>query len=331
MKIAFYNTKTFDRQAFEGAPSANRHQIRYLKPRLDRDTVELAAGADAVCMFVNDHADAVVIERLAALGVKHLALRCSGFNQVDLAAARRVGMTIVRVPAYSPHAVAEHAIGLLLMLNRKLHRAYNRVRDGNFALEGLLGFDLHGKTVGVIGTGRIGACTARILHGFGCNILAHDPYPNPEVIALGATYTGIDELLGASDIVSLHLPLTAESRHLIGPHHLASLKPGAMIINTSRGALIDTAAAIEALKSGHIGGLALDVYEGEAELFFEDRSQSIIQDDLFSRLLTFPNVVVTAHQAFFTREALANIAEVTLGNLSQLERCEVCPNQVVEG
>jgi D-lactate dehydrogenase len=328
MRIAFYNTKPFDRQAFEGAASFNRHQVRFLKPRLDRDTAELAAGSDAACLFVNDHADGPVLERLKALGVRHLALRCSGFNQVDLPVAQRLGISVVRVPAYSPYAVAEHAAGLVLMLNRKLHRAYNRVRDGNFALDGLLGFDLHGKTVGIIGTGRIGACVARIFHGFGCRLVAHDPYRNPEVEALGATYTGIDELLGQADIVSLHAPLTADNRHLINSARIARCKRGAMIVNTSRGGLIDTAAAIDGLKSGQLGGLAIDVYEGEADLFFEDRSQAIIHDDLFTRLLTFPNVVVTAHQAFFTREALGNIAEVTLSNLIQLERGEVCPNAV---
>ena len=328
MRVAFYNTKPFDRQAFEGSAAFNRHQVRFLKPRLDRDTAELAAGSDAVCLFVNDRADAAVLERLKALGVRHLALRCSGFNQVDLPTAKTMGMTVVRVPAYSPHAVAEHAAGLVLMLNRKLHRAYNRVRDGNFALDGLLGFDLHGKTVGIIGTGRIGACAARIFNGFGCTLVAHDPYRNPEVEALGATYTDIDTLLAQSDIISLHAPLTADNRHLINADRLTRFKRGAMLVNTSRGGLIDTAAAIDGLKSGQLGGLAIDVYEGEADLFFEDRSQSIIQDDLFSRLLTFPNVVVTAHQAFFTREALANIAEITLGNLSQLERGETCPNAV---
>ena len=252
-----------------------------------------------------------------------MALRCAGFNQVDLAAAARLGMPVVRVPAYSPHAVAEFTVGLILTLNRQIHRAYNRTRDNNFALDGLMGFDLHGKTVGVVGTGKIGALVARSFKlGFGCEVLAHDPLPDPEVLALGAPYVPLEELAARSDVITLHCPLTPATRHLVSAASIARMRPGVMLVNTSRGALVDVDAVIDGLKSGRIGYLAIDVYEQEADLFFQDLSSEIIQDDAFQRLLTFPNVLVTGHQAFFTREAMAAIVDTTLANITAFERGE---------
>jgi D-lactate dehydrogenase len=285
-----------------------------LEPRLTRQTVALAEGHDAVCVFVNDEVDATVVDVLAELGVELILTRSAGFNHIDVDAARRRGLTVARVPAYSPYAVAEHAVALMLALNRKLHRAWNRVRDHDFSLTGLEGFDVHGKTLGIIGTGTIGTVFARLMRGFHCEVLAYDPYPNDEIPRLGGTYVGLDELVDRSRIVSLHCPLTSDTHHLLNAGRFAQLPPGALVVNTSRGALIDTPAAIEALKSGHLGGLAIDVYEEEADLFFEDRSDQILADDVFARLLSFPNVLVTSHQAFFTDEALQNIAETTLAN-----------------
>jgi len=260
-----------------------------------------------------------VLQALAAYGVRLVALRCAGFNNVDLVAARDLGVTVARVPEYSPYAVAEHAVALVLALNRKTHRAYARVREGNFELDGLLGFDLHGRTVGVIGTGRTGIAFARIMAGFGCRILAFDPWPAAECEALGARYVPLPELLAEAEIVSLHCPLTPQTHHMIDAAALAGMRQGAMLINTSRGAVIDTRAVVEALKSGRLGSLGLDVYEEEADLFFENLSQTVIQDDLFARLLTFPNVVITGHQAFFTADALSAIAETTLANITAFE------------
>jgi D-lactate dehydrogenase len=291
--------------------------------------VSLAAAFGAVCAFVNDHVDANVVAQLAAGGTKLIALRCAGYNNVDLASTRTHGLAVVRVPAYSPHAVAEHTVGLMLALNRQLHRAYNRVREGNFALDGLLGFDFRGRTVGIIGTGRIGEVVARILTGFGCRVLAFDPLSNAECESLGVSYTSLQELLATSDIVTLHCPLTPENRHVINAAALAQMKDGVMLINTSRGALLDTVAVISALKSGKVGWLGLDVYEEEEQIFFEDRSSHIISDDVFSRLLTFPNVLITGHQAFFTGEALHAIAATTIGNISTFEAGETCENAVV--
>jgi D-lactate dehydrogenase len=268
---------------------------------------------------VNDRLSAEVVATLAENGVRLLTLRSAGFNHVDLRATARHGITVARVPAYSPHAVAEHAVGLILTLNRHLHRAFNRVREGNFSLDGLLGFDLHGRTVGVVGTGRIGAIFCRIMAGFGCRLLAHDPYPSEDAIAAGAAYVELSELLRDSDIITLHLPLTPTTHHLIDTAAVQRMKPGAMLINTSRGGLVDTVAVIEGLKSGRIGALGLDVYEEEADLFFEDLSSTVIQDDVFARLLTFPNVLITGHQGFFTAEALRNIAETTLANATAFE------------
>jgi len=315
MRVVVYSTRAYDEEFLARANADGRHELVFLEARLDATTAGAAAGAQAVCGFVNDRLDGAVLARLRDLGVGLVVLRCAGFNHVDLEAAARLGIAVGRVPAYSPHAIAEHTAALVLSLNRKIHRAYARVRDGNFALEGLLGFDLYGRTVGVVGTGAIGACFCRIMRGFGCQVLATDPQPSPACEALGVRYVPLAELLGASDIVSLHCPLTPQTHHLIGREALAAMKAGAMLVNTSRGAVLDTRAVIEALKRGHLGSLALDVYEEEADLFFRDLSSEVIRDDVFARLLTFPNVLVTAHQAFFTSEALAAIAATTIANL----------------
>jgi len=319
LRVAVFSEKPYDREFLSIENTSAGHELTFLQPRLDASTAPLADGFEAVCVFVNDQLNAEVLELLASGGTRLIALRCAGFNNVDLAAAERLGLTVARVPAYSPHAVAEHALALILGLNRRTHRAYNRVREGNFALDGLLGFDIHGKTVGVVGTGRIGACVVRILAGFGCRVLAHDPYPNPEIEQHGAVYAPLEELWAQSDILTLHCPLTPASHHLVNPAALAQMKDGVMLINTSRGGLVDTPAVIEALKHGRLGSLGIDVYEEEADLFFEDLSQTLIQDDVFSRLLTFPNVLITGHQAFLTREALGNIATTTLANVTAFE------------
>jgi D-lactate dehydrogenase len=316
VKVAVFSTKPYDREFLDGANVGTVHDLAYLDARLTRDTAALAAGSDTVCAFVNDEVDGATLTALSGLGVRLVALRSSGFNNVDLAAARDLGITVARVPAYSPHAVAEHAVALILTLNRKLHRAYNRVREGNFALEGLLGFDLHGKTAGVVGTGAIGEQVTRILSGFGCRVLASDPNQNPACLELGARYVSPDELFAASHIVTLHCPLTPDTHHLVNARLLRRMKPGQMLINTSRGAVIDTRAVIRGLKDGTIGALGLDVYEEEADLFFEDLSGKVIHDDVFARLLTFSNVLITGHQGFFTREALEAIAETTIANIT---------------
>ena len=315
MRVAVFSVKPYDRASLTAASAGLPIEWDWFEPRLDRHTARLAEGATAVNCFVNDQLDAATLDLLAHKSVKLITLRCAGFNQVDLAAAARLALPVVRVPEYSPHAVAEHTIGLELTLDRRLHKAYNRVREGNFSLEGLLGFDLFGRTVGVVGTGRIGRCVAEILLGFGCHVLAFDPTPEPELTRRGVSYAPLDELLAASDIVTLHCPLKPTTRHLIDAAALARMKRGAMLINTSRGGLIDTPAVIAALKTGQLGHLGLDVYEEEADLFFDDHSNSIIQDDVFTRLLTFPNVVITAHQAFFTQNALDAIAAQTVRNL----------------
>jgi D-lactate dehydrogenase len=318
MRIAMFSTKPYDRRSFEAANSG--HDIVYLEPRLARETATLAAGARAICVFVNDDVSAPVLQALHAGGTRVVLLRCAGFNNVDLKEAERLGIVVARVPAYSPHAVAEFTIGLLLSLVRGIHRAYQRTREGNFALEGLLGFDLHGRTAGVIGTGKIGALVARALAaGFGCRVLAYDVHRDPALEALGVTYTDPRTIAAESDIITLHCPLTPETHHVIRGETLALARPGLILVNTSRGGLIDAEAAIEALKTGRLGGLAIDVYEQEADVFFEDLSNEILTDDLLARLLTFPNVLVTGHQAFFTRDALQAIAEVTLGNATHVE------------
>jgi D-lactate dehydrogenase len=328
MKVAVFSTKTYDRQFLEAANADYKHELVFFEPRLTADTSVLASGFPAVCAFVNDLLDENTLKVLADQGIRLIALRSAGFNHVDITAADQLGLTVVRVPAYSPYAVAEHAIGLILTLNRRIHRAYNRVREGNFSLEGLLGFDLHGRTVGIVGTGKIGVIVTQILKGFGCELLAYDVHPNPECEALGAKYVQLPELFAASDIVTLHCPLTPETHHLINDEALEQMNPGVMLINTSRGALIDTEAVIRALKSRKIGYLGLDVYEQESDLFFEDLSNAVIQDDVFQRLLTFPNVIITGHQAFFTENALKKIAETTLSNITDFEQGRPCPNVV---
>jgi D-lactate dehydrogenase len=328
MKVAVFSTKPYDRQFLDAENQKHGHELLFLEPRLTRDTAALTAACGAVCVFINDTLDGETLRAIAAQGVQLIALRSAGFNHVDLRVAAELGLTVVRVPAYSPYAVAEHAVALILSLNRKIYRAYNRVREDNFALEGLLGFDLHGSTVGVVGTGKIGQCFAQIMHGFGCRLLAYDPYPNPACQGLGVEYVDLPSLLAASDVVSLHCPLTPKNYHLINTDTLAYLKPGAMVINTSRGALLDTPAVITAIKSGRIGYLGIDVYEQEEALFFEDLSNTVIQDDTFQLLQSFPNVVITAHQAFFTRNALTNIAETTLTNITDFAQGRPCANQI---
>lgn len=316
MRVLVFSARPYDRRDLAQANAGGRHQIEFVDARLDAETLKLAAGFDAVCTFVNDPLDARTLAQLAAGGTRLAVLRCAGYNQVDVPAALGAGVTVLRVPAYSPHAVAEHAVALLLSLNRHLHRAYNRTRENDFRLDGLEGFDLYRKTVGVVGAGRIGAVFARIMAGFGCRVLVHDPLGLPPGLASDAIVASeLAPLLAQSDIVSLHCPLTPQTRHLIDERALAQLRHGMMLINTSRGGLLDTTAVIEALKSGRVGALGLDVYEQEGDLFFEDLSSQIVTDDVFQRLLTFPNVIVTGHQAFFTREALAAIAQTTIANL----------------
>jgi D-lactate dehydrogenase len=327
MRVGVFSTKKYTRTFLTAANERYGHELVFFEPRLTVETAALGRGFPAVCIFVNDHAGADVLKLLRTGGTRLIALRCAGFNNVDLAAVKELGVTVVRVPAYSPYAVAEHTVGLILALNRKIHRAYARVRDGNLALGGLLGFDLHGRTVGVVGTGRIGTIVARILSGFGCDVLACDPVTNEDLAGV-VTYVTPQELLGRSDIVTLHCPLTPATHHFIDAAALEQMKEGAMLINTSRGALIDTQAVIAALKSGRLGYLGLDVYEEEADLFFEDLSDQVIRDDVFARLLTFPNVIITGHQAFFTREAMENIAETTLANVSDFEADRPLANEV---
>ncbi len=317
MKIAFFSTKSYDRDFFDHYVSS--HEIIYFEAGLNEQTVNLAKGCRAVCVFVNDSLTAAVIGELNKLGVQLIALRCAGFNNVDLAAARENGLSIVRVPAYSPYAVAEHAVALILTLNRKTHKAYNRVREGNFSLERLTGFDLHGKTIGVIGTGKIGQVFCDIMLGFGCKVLAFDLVAHQPTVAKGVDYLPLIDLFHQSDIVSLHCPLNEQTRHIINASTIAMMKEGTMLINTSRGALIDTPSAINGLKTGKIGYLGLDVYEQEEKLFFNDLSENIIQDDDIMHLLSFPNVLITAHQGFFTAEALTQIAQITLANLDDFE------------
>ncbi len=321
MRIAMFSSKPYDIESFQLANTAG-HEIIFLEPKLTPATVPLAGDCDAVCAFVNDDLGATVLEGLVEQGVRLIALRSAGFNHVDLATARRLGLSVVRVPGYSPHAVAEHAVGLILALNRNIHRAYNRVREHNFALTGLLGFDLHGRTVGVIGTGQIGTEFAKIMLGFGCRVVASDPYPNDTCRSVGVEYLHRHDLFEQSDIVALHCPLTSETYHIIDAAAIERMREGVMIVNTSRGALVDASAVIDGLKRGRIGHLGLDVYEEEADLFFEDLSDRVVHDDVFARLITFPNVLITGHQAFFTIEALTRIAETTIANVSAFERGE---------
>ncbi|MCG8348732.1 MAG: 2-hydroxyacid dehydrogenase [Chloroflexales bacterium] len=328
MRIAVFSAKPYDETFLAAANQPYGFDVTFFEPRLTRETVSLANGFETVCVFVNDQLHAATIESLAQLGVRLIALRCSGFNNVDLISAQRHNITVVRVPAYSPHAVAEHTLALILTLNRKIHRAHARVREGNFSLDGLLGFDLYKQTVGIIGTGKIGIEAARIMRGFGCQVLAYDVFPNQECEQLGVRYVDISELLGTADIVTLHCPLTPKTHHLINAATLEQMKTGVMLINTSRGALIDTRAVIQGLMSGKIAYLGLDVYEEEETLFFEDLSAEVIRDDVFARLLTFPNVLITGHQGFFTRDALQNIAETTMTNIATFARGQTGPNVI---
>jgi len=319
IEAAVFDAKPYDREFLTAAGGTHIHW-QFHEFRLSAQTVPTAAGAHAVCVFVNDQVDAACIQRLADLGVKLIALRCAGYNNVDLAAAQARSIPVVRVPAYSPHAVAEHTVALLLTLSRRTHRAYNRVREQNFSLNGLVGANVQGKTVGVVGTGRIGRITAQIFRGFDATVLAFDPKPMPDWAGpFGIRYVEPAELLAASDIITLHLPLLPETVHLINARTLAQMKRGVILLNTSRGKLIETKALIQALKSGQVGGVALDVYEEEEGVFFEDLSGQVLQDDQLSRLLTFPNVLITSHQAFLTREGLSEIARVTVDNILRLE------------
>lgn len=328
MKVAVFNTKPWVECFFWQANADYGHEFVFIADRLSESSARLAKGCEAVCIFVNDKADEAVLRRLKQMGIQLVALRCAGFNNVDVMAAEKLGLCVVRVPAYSPYAVAEHTIGLILALNRRIHRAHQRVREGNFSLEGLLGFDLHGTPVGIIGTGKIGQVVCEILRGFGCELYAYDPYPNDHIKQLGAKYVSLDEMYEKCLILTLHCPLVPETYHMIDDNAIAKVQPNVMIINTSRGALIDTKAVINGLKSGRIGFLGLDVYEEEADLFFEDLSEQIIQDDVFARLLMFPNVIVTAHQAFFTINAVQGIAKTTLSNITAFGR-GVCQNNLI--
>ena len=328
MKVAVFSTKSYDRQFLITANYDHEHELVFFEPRLSQETAPLAKNFPVVCGFVNDQFDAHTLEILANHSTRLIALRAAGFNNVDLKAAAKLGLAIVRVPAYSPYAVAEHTIGLILTLNRKIHRAHNRVREGNFSLDGLLGFDLHKRTVGIVGTGKIGQIVAQILKGFGCRLLAYDVNRNQACEELGVTYVDLPKLFSESDLITLHCPLTPQTHHLVNADAIAQMKQGMMLINTSRGALINTKDVIAGLKSQKIGSLALDVYEQESDLFFEDLSNEIIQDDLFERLLTFPNVLITAHQAFFTKEAMQNIAETTLSNITDYQEGRSGPNTV---
>jgi len=320
MRVTVFSAREFERDTLERANADARHDLVFIEASLSEQTARIAEGSQAACLFANDDGSASSLERLHEAGVRLLALRSAGFNHVDIEAAERLGLTVLRVPAYSPHAVAEHTVALMLALNRKIHRAHQRVREQNFELHGLMGFDMRGKTVGVVGTGKIGTVVCRILSGFECRVVAYDIEPNDECKAMGVEYLGLDDLLEQSRIVTLHCPLTPETKHLIDADALARMRDGAMLINTSRGGVVDTRALIDALKSRRLGALGLDVYEEEADLFFRDLSDEIISDDLFARLTTFPNVLITAHQAFFTREAIDAIAETTIENISGFAR-----------
>ncbi len=328
MKVAFFSTKSYDKEYFDRVNSNGHHQFTYFDAALNPATAALAKGHTAICLFVNDKADKETIEQLSANKIKLIALRCAGFNNVDLEAAAKKNIKVVRVPAYSPEAVAEHAVALILTLNRKTHKAYNRIREGNFSLEKLIGYNLHGKTVGVIGTGKIGQAFCRIMLGFGCKILAYDKFPSEEMEKAGVLYQQLNEVLSQSDIISLHCPLLPETHHLINKKAFEKMKKGVMLINTSRGAVIDTADAIEALKNEQLGYFGIDVYEQEEKLFFRDLSEEIIADDMISRLISFPNVLITSHQGFLTKEALEQIAMVTLENISDFEKDKNLQNEI---
>lgn len=328
-RVAVFSTQKYDRLFLTQAATDSDVQFHFLEPRLEPDTVVLAQDATAVCAFVNDRLDAEVLGMLKEAGIDRVALRCAGFNNVDLAAAEALGVQVARVPAYSPSAVAEHAVALIMTLNRKTHRAFNRVREGNFLLDGLIGFDLNGCTVGVIGTGRIGRVFGRIMQGFGCTVVGYDPYPDPAVEEMGIEYLPWEAFLSRSDIISVHCPLTQETHMMIDAEAIELMKPGVMLINTSRGRIVDTQAAIAGLKSGRLGSFGLDVYEQEENLFFKDLSDDVIQDDMFQRLQTFSNVIITGHQGFLTRQAMEQIALSTVGNLLAMANNEPCENRLV--
>ncbi|MGJ8682941.1 2-hydroxyacid dehydrogenase [Paraglaciecola sp.] len=313
-KVAFFSSKVYDQKVFNSLVQKHAISFTHIESKLDEKTVPLAKGFDTVCVFVNDQLNTQVVEQLASSGVKHIALRCAGYNNVDIATCHTLGIRVSHVPVYSPHAIAEHALALIMTLNRRTHKAYNRVKEGNFDLQGLLGFTLHNKTVGVIGTGHIGSAFVDIVKGFGCKVLAHDPIPNPKMQSQ-AEYISLQDLFARSDIISLHCPLTSDNTHMINSNTIKQMKKGVMLINTSRGGLIDTSALIKGLKTQQIGYVGLDVYEMESEIFFRDRSCEVIQDDLFQRLSTFHNVLITGHQGFFTQEALNEIAHTTLNNI----------------
>ncbi|WP_312209668.1 2-hydroxyacid dehydrogenase [Pseudescherichia sp.] len=329
MKLAVYSTKQYDKKYLQQVNESYQYDLEFFDFLLTEKTAKTAHGCDGVCIFVNDDGSRPVLEELKKQGVKFIALRCAGFNNVDLDAAKELGLRVVRVPAYSPEAVAEHAVGMMMTLNRRIHRAYQRTRDANFSLEGLTGFTMHGKTAGVIGTGKIGIAALRILKGFGMRLLASDPYPSAAALELGVEYVDLPTLFANADVITLHCPLMEDNYHLLNRDSFAQMKDGVMIINTSRGGLIDSQAAIEALKTQKIGALGMDVYENERDLFFEDKSNDVIQDDIFRRLSACHNVLFTGHQAFLTAEALISISETTLENLRQLENDGQCPNALV--
>lgn len=328
MKIAVFSSKSYDIDYLTPAGKSAGLEMEFFDVSLNRKTAGLAAGAEAVCAFVNDKINRETLEALATLNIGLIALRCAGFNNVDLEAAKELGIRVMRVPAYSPHAVAEHAVALILTLSRKTHKAYNRVRDANFSLERFVGFDLVNKTVGLIGTGKIGQVFAGIMQGFGCNVIAYDPYPNSELQKTGVDYVTLEEIFVHSDIISLHCPLTPDTHQIVNKDRLALMKPGAMLINTSRGKLINTEDVIYALRSKHLGYLGIDVYAEEEKLFFKDLSENIIEDEKIMQLMTFPNVLITAHQAFLTREALNEIASVTVENILLYSKGQTSENEV---
>ncbi|WP_064605160.1 2-hydroxyacid dehydrogenase [Photobacterium sp. J15] len=329
MKVAVFSSKKYDQKSFELINNSYQHELVFFEFRLTKQTVKMAQGFDAICAFVNDDLSRPVLEELAANNVRLIAMRCAGFDKVDLDAAKSLGIQVVRVPAYSPEAIAEHTLGLMMSLNRKIHRAYQRTRDANFSLEGLTGFNFHGKTVGVIGTGKIGIATIRILKGFGMNVLAYDPYENPLAVELGVTYASLDEIYQQADVITLHCPMTEENHHMLNADAFDKMRNGVMIINTSRGELLNSKDAIEALKNGKIGSLGIDVYENEQDLFFEDKSNDVIKDDVFRRLSACHNVLFTGHQAFLTEEALGNIADTTLKNIALFSADENSGNELV--
>ncbi|SIO36002.1 2-hydroxyacid dehydrogenase [Salinivibrio sp. ES.052] len=328
--IAVFSAQSYDKAAFSYVNTAFDYVFEFHDFQLTEKTAKMAQGAAAICAFVNDDLSRPVLEILADAGIYLVALRCAGYDRVDLEAAKSLGITVVRVPAYSPESVAEHTVGMMMCLNRRFHKAYQRTREANFELDGLVGFNFHGKTAGIIGTGKIGVATMRILNGLGMRLLCHDPYQNPQALELGAEYVSKETLYAHSDVISLHCPMSKENYHLLSKHAFEQMKDGVMVINTSRGELLDSVAAIEALKQGRIGALGLDVYDNERDLFFQDKSNDVIKDDVFRRLSACHNVLFTGHQAFLTKEALNNITQTTLENIQTVLRGQACQNQITE-